>query len=175
MPAIVGLIALLSPARLVPAKSYLKQLKDARLGVPHTGTRLSGLYEATPTSLESERGLIQFIDRHASSSQRIFSDLSENSQDWPNETNDVSIYYLAARRGVSRFMQFDPGLTSRSDIQRQIIGGLERWRPPVIVVDSQPAVPSPADLSGSRQLDRYVHVHYQSARRFGPLSVDLRR
>ena len=77
--------------------------------------------------------------------------------------NDMSLYYLSDRPGVTRYMQFDPNITNRLDVQQRITEDLERKRVrvAVLLIDGGYEVePNESRISGASWLDEYLGTHY---------------
>jgi hypothetical protein len=76
--------------------------------------------------------------------------------------NDVSLYFLTGRPGVTRYLQFDPGIVTREDVQRVIVQDLEARQPPVAVLfdGGWYLEPNRSAVPGSPLLDDYLRAHY---------------
>lgn len=89
-------------------------------------------------------------------------------------------YTLAQRENPTRYDIQAPGVVTTAPVQREIIGDLERTRPPLVVrwTDPSTAAPEPnraGESSGVRLLDAYLARAYAPAARFGEWSVLRRR
>jgi hypothetical protein len=87
---------------------------------------------------------------------------------------------LVGRANPTRYPIMQPGVVTESDVQREIVGDLERTRTPLVVRWLSPVAderePNGAgDSSGVRLLDRYLRHAYRPARRFGEYLVLARR
>jgi hypothetical protein len=94
--------------------------------------------------------------------------------------NEPLIYFLAGRLPATLYHQFDPGVTTTLEAQREIVGGLIRHRVEYVVISTE----SDADFSshareeprdGVRFLDDYLRSHYRPVRRFGLFHTVARR
>jgi hypothetical protein len=108
----------------------------------------------------SSRKAVDFIRQNSAPGEPIF---VGNLQHRRVTSNDLSLYYLAGRPAATRWMQFDPGLTTREDVQRDIVRELDHARPRVVVLLRGGWVeePNPSSLPGSSVLDQYIARHYQ--------------
>jgi hypothetical protein len=92
--------------------------------------------------------------------------------------NDVGLYFAAGRPPATRWHHFDPGLQTREDVQRQMIGELEergtRWAVRDSSWDRASEPNESAVSSGVHLLDRYLAARYRPVQRFGPISLWLR-
>jgi hypothetical protein len=79
--------------------------------------------------------------------------------------NDVNLYFLADRVGATRYMQFDPNVVNRDEVQRQMIVELERTRPRVAILSKISQRRNERNQSsnmGASFLDQYLGAHYQT-------------
>jgi hypothetical protein len=74
----------------------------------------------------------------------------------------VSLYFESGRLGVTRVQQFDPGIVTREDVQREMIQQIKENHPAAIALSSGCYKPEPneSDKEGSYRLDRYIVDHY---------------
>jgi hypothetical protein len=93
--------------------------------------------------------------------------------------NEVGLYFASGRRPGTRWYQLDPGLTTRADIQQEMIADLARNRVRWIVLDSTyTAYREPnasAVPSNVRLLDDWIAAHYHPVGRFEEFTFLLRR
>lgn len=73
-------------------------------------------------------------------------------------------YYLAQRPGATRYMQFDPGLTTSVEAQREMITDLDRSRPKLALRYSGCywTEPNQSSVVGSDLLDRFLAERYEN-------------
>ncbi len=92
--------------------------------------------------------------------------------------NDVFFYFLTQRLPGTRWQQYDPGVQTSEEVQKQMAQDLEDNKVSVVVRDFRwDRIREPnksAESSGVTLLDDYIAQHYREDRRFGPISV-LRR
>jgi hypothetical protein len=127
----------------------------------------------TPVSPEWRRALA-FVRQHTAEDGPLFVGLTDHR--WTHK-NDMALYFLADRVGATRYMQFDPNLTNREDVQRSMIDELERTQPKVaLLAAAKPSTePNLSREPGSALLDEYLRAHYQQQGRAGSLRLMLRR
>jgi len=91
--------------------------------------------------------------------------------------NEIDLYFFADRPSATRYMQFDPNLQTRADVQRTMIADLERHRTRLVVLT--PCCwfeePNESRLPGSDELDRYIRERYALVAQFGNYLVLWRR
>ncbi len=90
------------------------------------------------------------------------------------------LYVLLDRPNATRYDVMQPGVVTTVEVQQEIVGDLERERPPVIVrwLDPTASRPEPNGAgrsSGVRILDGYLNGRYREARRFGAYALLERR
>jgi hypothetical protein len=87
--------------------------------------------------------------------------------------NPMSIYFESQRLGSTRVEQFDPGIVTRDEVQRQMIDELEVHHPAALVLadDCFWNEPNASSEPGSERLDRYIAAHYVAVQQIGPYHV----
>jgi hypothetical protein len=161
-----GFVALYMPLR----DSFAVQKKEPKPQAFRAELSRAG---RTPVSGEWRRALA-FVSQHTSKDDPLYVGLADHR--WTHK-NDMALYFLADRVGASRYMQFDPGLNNREDVQRSMIDELERTQPKVALLAAAKR-PTEANLSrnpGSTLLDGYMRTHYEQRGRAGSLRLMLRR
>ncbi len=91
--------------------------------------------------------------------------------------NAADLYYLANRRGATRYMQFDPNLVNRREVQEKMIRQMEAQRTRVVVLtDCCPmsGEPNASMREGSGLLDDYLAERFRLVRRVGVYHLLLR-
>ncbi|WP_375421070.1 hypothetical protein [uncultured Sphingomonas sp.] len=115
-----------------------------------------------------------FVREHSSPGEPVF--VADNRHD-RFTINAVALYYLMDRPPGTRWFIFDPGLQTRSDIQRSIIRDLERAKVRWIVIDDLENFgpePNASSLSsGVRVLDHWIARSYHRVSYSAPSSVWL--
>lgn len=89
--------------------------------------------------------------------------------------NDTAFYFLAGRVPATKWYQFDPGLQTTAQLQREMVAELTRRCPPFIVLESQwdkmEEANASAVSSGVTILDDYLRTHFTPAARFGTIRI----
>jgi hypothetical protein len=92
--------------------------------------------------------------------------------------NDMDLYFLTDRVGATRYMQFDPNVVNRADVQEQMIHELERTRPKVAILSRAPQrrdEPNESRNEGASRLDDYFRRHYQQKQSAGQFVLAVRK
>jgi hypothetical protein len=88
---------------------------------------------------------------------------------------DLVLYFAAGRPAVAYDWHFDPGITTREDVQRGIVEDCERARIDVIVRHGGPAADDDVGPAGSRLLDDWISAHFAPAEEIGRYEIWTRR
>jgi hypothetical protein len=86
------------------------------------------------------------------------------------DINEPILYFLADRLPSTLYHQFDPGVTTTLEAQREIVNGLARHRVEYVVVSTAFDVrdaPTDPPANGAHFLDDYLRSHYRVVRQFG--------
>jgi hypothetical protein len=117
--------------------------------------------------------LIAYLRTTTAPTEAIFSGVADTSR---LLFNDTMIYFLAARRPATRFMEMEPGLSNTAAGQREIVAELEREHVRTIVLwrktSSEPN--RTAVSNGVTTLDDYVQRNFALTRRFADYAVMTR-
>jgi hypothetical protein len=161
-----GVVALYMPLR----DSFAVQKKELK---PQTFRAELSRAGRTPVAGEWRRALA-FVSQHTGKDDPLYVGLTDHR--WTHK-NDMALYFLADRVGATRYMQFDPGLNNREDVQRSMIDELEQTRPKVALLAAakRPTEPNRSRDPGSTLLDGYMRTHYEQRGRAGSLRLMLRR
>jgi hypothetical protein len=110
--------------------------------------------------LEDLRELVRAIEREVPPEAPIFVGCDSHRQ---HSSSSLEVYYFSHRPGATRYMQFDPGLTTSEPVHREMIADLERTRPRLFVQTKRCYwdEPNASRELGSELLDRYLERHYQ--------------
>lgn len=136
------------------------------LGLP----RLGSINEHNAGLAANRRDLIRFVHEHSGAGDFVY--FGNHVHDRV-DVNESELYFLTDRRPGTRYVNFDPGLVNRAEVQRAMIEQLERNRVRVVVLSSRP--PVPGGPIGSRLLDDHLARHYPEVKKSGPYSMRLRR
>src|SRR5262245_6219739 len=93
--------------------------------------------------------------------------------------NAVILYFLAERHSATRYHAFDPAVTTRHDVQQQIVHDLARQRTPTVLLHTATTLwdePNKSRESSSVfLLDQYLRAEFVARPQTGPYLVLLRR
>ena len=124
---------------------------------------------------ESRAEAARFVISSTSEDERIFVGLTRHDKIF---ANDNLFYFVTGRLPGTRWHQFDPGLQTRVDIQREIIAELRARNVRVVVLESNwDGVAEPNDSaksSGVHLLDEYIRQSYIPIRTYGNVTVLFR-
>jgi hypothetical protein len=118
----------------------------------------------------------ELVAGNSKASERVF---VANGRHDRTVLNNVALYFAMGRLPATHWHHFDPGLQTRTDIQRAIAAELERGRTRWVVVDRaaddliEPN--ASAVSSGVFLLDRYIAAKFAPIADYGRVSVLLRR
>jgi hypothetical protein len=110
----------------------------------------------------SQMGALLILKRCTSPTDRLFSGISSHDRVF---VNDNLVYYLSGLLPATKWSHFDPSLQTSLPIQTEMVGDLEKNRPPILYIDSQwQNVREPngsSKSSGVKLLDNYIANHYK--------------
>ena len=138
-----------------PARGILYHLKLEDWSLPPIKGRLSGLRADWDQS-----ATLAFITQNTQPGEGIF---IGNEQHQRNLANDVSLYYLSDRPGVTRYAEFDP-IVARLEVQQQMVNDLEakQVRIAVLMKGQENAEPTARPPLGARWLDDYLKKNFET-------------
>lgn len=140
---------------LFPLRGLLRPISEIKLWLPPMKERL-----VASNAIAQERQItLNFIAQNTKPGEGIF---VGNRQHRLVTFNDVGLYYLADRPGVTRYLQFDPNLVTRLKVQKQIADDLEVKQVKTIVLlqGGYWAEPNASRRLGASWLDDYLKAHY---------------
>ena len=115
---------------------------------------------------------VTYIVQHTNPSDTLYVGLPSHDRIL---INDNLTYFAAQRLPATKWSHFDPYLQNRDDIQREMVGELERNKPPYVVLDSEfenDYEPNGSAVhTGVHVLDDYIASRYAPVEEFGELSV----
>ena len=121
---------------------------------------------------DSHAGAIRYIEQVTTPADTIFVGNGRHDKVF---INDIAFYFLAGRVPATKWYQFDPGLQTTAQLQREIVGELSRRCPPFIVLESEwdkmEEANASAVSSGVTILDDYLRTHFTPAARFGTIRI----
>jgi hypothetical protein len=124
-------------------------------------------------SLDGQRqAVFDYLDKHTTVDERV---MFANSQHERTMINETDLYFLANRLPGTRYTQYDPNMTSRREVQEEMIASLERYAVHVVVlsslfddyVEDQPVLVLP----GSTLLDEYLRDRFIPTARSGVYTI----
>ncbi|HKO93597.1 MAG TPA: hypothetical protein VJU61_20730 [Polyangiaceae bacterium] len=124
---------------------------------------------------DTRQQVLAFVKENTEAGAPIYVGLSDHQ--WTH-SNDMDLYFLTDRVGATRYMQFDPNLTNREDVQERMIADLERTRPQVAILSTAPQrrdEPNESQNAGATLLDDYFFSHYDQERSAGHFVLALRK
>ncbi|MCC6850172.1 MAG: hypothetical protein IT294_16875 [Deltaproteobacteria bacterium] len=123
----------------------------------------------------ARRRVVDFVAAHSRPGDPIFVGCGDHRR---VILNDADLYFLADRPSATRFVQFDPDLVTRADVQRAMIAELEARRPPIVILRTAGCwwfEPNRSSATGAALLDEYLRRHYADALSAEPFRVSTRR
>jgi hypothetical protein len=164
LAATLGVVALFLPCR------DLQPLPPT----PAFATRAFPRYGGIPDNDANRLHLVEMLQAQTTPGEPIFVGLSDHRR---TQMNDLELYFLTGHPGGTRYLQFDPNLTNREDVQVTIIRDLEargvRW----VVLGLWPAnerEPNESTRMGSDALDVFLRRTFRPFARMGNYLI-LRR
>jgi hypothetical protein len=124
---------------------------------------------------EDQAAAVSYIRMHAAPNDRLF---VGNGRHDITISNDVLFYFLAERNSVTKYQEFNAGLTNTAETQKAIIEALRVQRPLYVVkmthfdTVSEPNASSVS--SGVTLLDQFLECEYTEVARFGEYHISKR-
>jgi len=139
------------------------------LGVPRDG----GVPEPEPDVVRARRRVLVLVERYTRAGDPIFVGTLNHER---VHMVEMDLYFLFNRTGGARFMQFDPNLNTREDVQREMVDDLVARDTRLAILSSRPTLePQENLLAGSKHLDQHLERHFREVGAFPPYRVLLRR
>lgn len=142
--------------------------------VPGPSARYGGLPETSAANAAARREVFAFLDARGRPGDPVFVGCADHRHPILSE---MELYFLADRTGATRYMQFDPGIVGRRDVQEEMVRELEEVRPTAAVLSRTTllAEPKRAGPPGATLLDDYLATRYRSVATAGPYLLLERR
>lgn len=161
--SLAGALLLFTPAAALPNEL-------AATPVPE-GSRRASTLPAHP-----ERAMVlTFIEAHGRAGDPLYVGFTDHR--WIS-VNEMDLYFASDRVGATRYMQFEPNLVNRQDVQLQMIAELERSRPRVAVLSKRSqrmGEPNASATMGASLLDEYLRSQYPIALELLEYRIGLRK
>jgi hypothetical protein len=163
---VLGAVAALVPvwSRLWPLPERLRPPPPERaavLDLPHT----RGIAELNSDWAEARRALVRLVERLSGPDDAVYFGMAKHDRVLVNEAD---LYFLAQRRPGTRYVQFDPNVVTRKDVQQEMIAQLEQRNVSVVVLSPccvWDEGPQQELLPGSHLLDMYILRNYAEVER----------
>jgi hypothetical protein len=128
-----------------------------------------------PPIAESRRAVLSFIQENSRPGEPIYVGVTDHRFIFVNE---MELYFVADRIGATRYMQFDPNVINRLDVQEQMARELDAAGVRVVVLSGLVAgwdEPNDIRKQGADFLDRYLKENFEVVREVPPYVLMLRR
>jgi 4-amino-4-deoxy-L-arabinose transferase-like glycosyltransferase len=139
-------------------------------------SRQPGFFDPVESLAAQRRPMFEYIEKHTTADERVMFASSQHEQTMINETD---LYFLADRLPGTRHTQYEPNMTSRHEVQAEIVASLERYAVRVVVLSSlfgsYPEDQPVTMLKGSTLLDEYLRNRFVPVARFGVYTILERR
>jgi hypothetical protein len=111
---------------------------------------------------------VQYVRAEVEPGRSIFVGNTRNDRLWGS---NILFYFLTDRPSATRYQQLEPGVTTTSAVQLEIIGELQRDDVTHVVLFDGLERHGAAFKAGSTLLDEYIRGHYSPARTFGEYTI----
>jgi len=152
-------------------------LTTGMVGSPQAyASRQPGFFDPVESLAAQRRPLLEYIEKHTTARERVLFANAQHERTWINESD---LYFLADRLPGTRYSQFEPNMTTRREVQEEMIESLEHYAVRVVVLSSlfdgywedQPVTM----LKGSTLLDEYLRDRFVPTARYGVYTILERR
>ncbi|WP_224249526.1 hypothetical protein [Hyalangium gracile] len=167
------LAVLIFGAALCPVRGYMLTPPYHPPPQPPGFERASGREVA---AAGSRLEVLKFIAEHTRSPQDpIYVGLLDHSFIFVNE---MDLYFFADRVGATRYMQFDPNVINRLDVQQRMAEEIKSSGTRVVIlsgITGRSFEPNESVNQGSNYLDQYLREHFHVVRVVPPYVMMLRK
>lgn len=139
-------------------------------------------FKVMPEEATSLNALVTFVDQQVAPDQAIYVGLTRHDI---MLTNDMEIYFALQRPIAVPYHEMHPAIADTANAQQEMIAGLERSQPPLIITKGifadevleqvKANYQSKLPDIGAQDLDRYIHEHYVFTNDFSPYYVWTRK
>jgi hypothetical protein len=140
-----------------------------------------GAYDGSPYThgiedlfAEPRRQLREFLATAVAPGEPVF---AGNRNHVLLAVNEVDIFFVIDHPSATRYLQYDPGIVTREEVQREMVADLERKQTRVAILSSSQQWTEPFNDSSSRGstfLDDYLRDHYHAVKTIGPYEIRMR-
>jgi hypothetical protein len=139
------------------------------LGVAREG----GVPQPEPDVVRARRKVRGLVERYTKAGDPIYVGTLQHERVIAVE---MDLYFLLDRTGATRFMQFDPNLNTREDVQQEMVADIVKSGTKLAVLSGRPYFEQQVNLlPGSKLLDHHLADHFREIGAFAPYRVLLRR
>jgi hypothetical protein len=133
-----------------------------------------GFGEPDPAIARARQAVFQFTEEHTLPGEAVYFGTAHHDRVFINEAD---LYFLADRRPGTRYVQFDPNVVTRRDVQEEMIASLERHHVRLVVLSSRVRhfEDQPGVLPGSTLFDEYLRGHFVLVKSHPPYVIYVRR
>jgi hypothetical protein len=133
-----------------------------------------GFRELDTAITRSRQAVFEFTEKHTAPGEAVYFGTAHHNRVFVNEAD---LYFLANRRAGTRYVQFDPNVVTRRDVQEEMIASVERHRVRLVVLSNRITQFEPQSglLPGSTLFDDYLREHFVRVESHPPYEIYLRR
>ncbi len=132
-------------------------------------------YAGLPETIQDRQYVLGFIRANTVPGEPVYIGLRDHRRVLMSE---IDLYFLADRPGATRYLQFDPNVINREDVQQQMIREIQSKNVRVAVLSGRFEnfhEPNQSSVSGSRALDDFLSKNFHEAHDFGFYRLLLRK
>jgi hypothetical protein len=131
---------------------------------------------ADPALSPDRQRLIEFVQTHTAPGEPIYNGYRQHQR---LTASEMDLYYFCDRPGATRYMQFEPNIVTRADVQHRMIEEIEQKhvRLAILLTEGDDCL-EPNEgcrVVGSDLLDQYLRKTFTPVVHFGRYEVHLRR
>jgi hypothetical protein len=120
------------------------------------------------------RALVTYVQTHTQPGEPIYAGYTQHRRLLVNE---VDLYYYLDRPGSTRYLQYDPNVINRPDVQAVMAQEIEQKKVRLVVLETSGGIwdePNESRRLGADVLDQYLARHFTRVTSFGPYEVRVR-
>jgi hypothetical protein len=133
-----------------------------------------GFREPDAAIARSRQAVFDFTETHTAPREAVYFGTAYHDRVFVNEAD---LYFLANRRPGTRYVQFDPNVVTRRDVQEEMIASVERHRVRLVVLSDRVTQfeTQTSLLPGSTLFDDYLREHFVRMEIHPPYVIYMRR